>query len=130
MPRLCAVRGSTDSRRAVAAEFFAGIGLVRLGLESAGFNVVWSNAHRAGQARRGLGGTQSRTFWHFTRLLEEMGDKRPPVVAVENVVGLATSHGGADLVAAISALNRLGHSIDVLTLDAESLLAVADAKPK
>ncbi|HZU75442.1 MAG TPA: DNA cytosine methyltransferase, partial [Dehalococcoidia bacterium] len=26
-----------------AAEFFAGIGLARLGLESAGFRVVWAN---------------------------------------------------------------------------------------
>lgn len=130
-----------------AAEFFAGIGLVRLGLESAGFDVVWSNdiepakrdmyvghfqdpvgAHTfvlgdiadvrgadvpsnlalawasfpcidlslAGW-RRGLDGSHSSTFWHFTRILDEIGDGRPPVVVLENVVGMATSHEGRDL---------------------------------
>ena len=178
MPRLSSVPGGADSRRPVAAEFFAGIGLVRLGLESAGFDVVWSNdiepdkrdmyvGHFRDPAdrhvfalgdvsevtghqmpddlviawasfpctdlslagwRRGLGGTQSGTFWHFTRVIGEMGDRRPPVVALENVVGLATSHDGDDLGAAISELNRLGYSVDVLTLDARRF--VPQSRPR
>lgn len=164
--------------RPTAAEFFAGIGLVRLGLEAAGFEVVWSNdierdkhdmyvrhfrdpAHRhqfvlgdvgevaaaalpAGLSlawasfpctdlslagwRRGLDGRESATFWHFARILEEMGPARPPVVALENVVGLATSHGGEDLAAAIRELNRLGYSVDVLTLDARRF--VPQSRPR
>jgi DNA (cytosine-5)-methyltransferase 1 len=34
---------SSDTTLPRAAEFFAGIGLARIGLEKAGFNVVWSN---------------------------------------------------------------------------------------
>jgi DNA (cytosine-5)-methyltransferase 1 len=161
-----------------AAEFFAGIGLARLGMESAGFDVVWSNdiepAKRdmyaghfqdspvrhtfvlrdvaalspsdmpSGLAlawasfpcidlslagwRRGLDGSHSATFWQFARILEEMGKHRPGVVALENVVGLATSRGGEDLAAAIRELNRLGYSADVLTLDA--LRFVPQSRPR
>lgn len=170
--------GTEDSGgRPTVAEFFAGVGLARLGLEAAGFDVVWSNdfdrdkvamyaAHfgmkddheldprdigkvhgrdmPAGLSlawasfpcidlslagwRRGLDGTHSSTFWHFTRILEEMGDARPRVVVLENVVGLATSHGGADLSAAIAELNRLDYSVDVLTLDARRF--VAQSRPR
>ncbi|WP_245566061.1 DNA cytosine methyltransferase [Thermocrispum municipale] len=160
-----------------AAEFFAGIGLVRLGLEPAGFDVVWSNdIEPAKQAmyeghfadsehhkyvlgdiadisandlpsnlslawasfpcvdlslagwRRGLAGSHSSTFWHFTRILDEMGEDRPEVVALENVVGLATSHGGEDLAAAVRELNRLGYSADILTLDARRF--VPQSRPR
>lgn len=60
--------------------------------------------------RDGLGGRQSGTFWHFMRILEEMGDSRPPVAVLENVTGLASSHSGDDLTAAIRAFNSLGYS--------------------
>ena len=57
-----------------------------------------------------------------------MEDDRPSVVALENVVGLATSHGGEDLSAAIAELNRLGYSVDVLTLDARR--CVPQSRPR
>lgn len=166
----------TPTGTIAAAEFFAGIGLVRMGLETAGVDVVFANdieptkqqmyvQHFGEQAaehfrlgdigdvkgvhmpeldlawasfpctdlslagnRKGLKGDQSATFWHFTRILREMGEKRPAVVALENVVGLATSHGGADLVAAIRELNDLGYSVDVLTLDARRF--VPQSRPR
>ncbi|MFG2333388.1 DNA cytosine methyltransferase [Streptomyces sp. NPDC048604] len=154
------------------AEFFAGIGLARLGLEAAGLKVVWANdmstdkrdmyaGHFADEhdhyelcdikeiaedgnasglprdldlawasfpctdlslagGRKGLAGKHSGTFWDFTKILENLGKDRPSVVALENVNGFATSHGGADLRAAVQELNRLGYSVDVLTLDARS----------
>ncbi|MDL5486020.1 DNA cytosine methyltransferase [Microbacterium wangruii] len=154
-----------------ALEFFAGIGLARVGLERAGFDVAWSNdyepdkhamyaAHfRDGQehtyvvgdignvkaqdlpqdaalawasspctdlslagSRAGLAGKESNAFWLWTRLLRDMGDSRPPVVVLENVTGLATSHGGDDLRAAIRELNDLGYSVDLLSLDARRFL--------
>jgi len=164
-----------------AAEFFGGIGLARLGLESAGFDVVWTNeisrdkhlmyaGHFGGPAghigeppahagdpkthtfvlgdvadvtgadlpkplalswasspctdvslagdRAGLDGDESGTFWHWTRVLDEMGDDRPPVVVLENVEGLATSHSGEDIAAAVAELNQLGYSVDAVALDA------------
>lgn len=170
--------GSVTSIRAVKAkskpkfiEFFAGIGLARMGLERAGFVASWANdyelnkkqmysAHFGAEdghafalgdialvdasslptdaslawasspctdlslagARAGLAGKESGTFWHFIRLLRNLGECRPPAVVLENVTGLATSHGGDDLAAAISAFNELGYSVDVLALDARRFL--------
>lgn len=155
-----------------AAEFFAGVGLARLGLERAGFRVVWSNdieadkkamyvGHFADEegthhfelgdvgevagddmpgglslawasspctdlslagSRAGLSGAESGSFWNFTRVIEEMGPQRPPVITLENVVGLATSHGGDDLAAAIAEMNRLEYSVDVVTIDARRFI--------
>ncbi|MDR1264603.1 MAG: DNA cytosine methyltransferase [Propionibacteriaceae bacterium] len=154
-----------------ALEFFAGIGLARLGLEAAGFRVVWSNDHEPGKralyeshfgqsaehrfvlgdvrqvrgrdlpagsalawasspctdlslagGRAGLRGAESGAFWEYVRVLDELGDGRPPLAVLENVVGLATSHGCQDLAAAVKAFNRLGYSADVLVIDARRFL--------
>lgn len=158
------------------AEFFAGVGLARMGLERSGFQVVWANDLEAfkynmyaGQFSRdgshdfvlgdianvhgddmpdvdlawssfpctdlslagnraGLAGKHSSTFYQFTRVLEEMGERRPEVVALENVTALANSHGGEDLAAAVRELNRLGYSVDVLTLDARRF--VPQSRPR
>lgn len=153
--------------RPKAIEFFAGIGLARMGLEASGFRVTWANDYASDKramydaqfgstpdhsfslgdigkveasslpqdaalawasspctdlslagGRAGLAGRQSGTFWHFIRLLRELGDRRPEAVVLENVTGLATSHGGDDLTAAIRAFNELGYSIDPLVIDA------------
>lgn len=166
------LRGSADAPK--VAEFFAGIGLARIGLESVGASVEWANdfdpnktllytsrfggdhyveqdiatvtgddipdvdlawssfpctdLSLAGQ-RRGLNdGKHSSTFWKFTRIMEEMGDRRPAVIVLENVVGFATSHGGDDMAQAIKELNRLGYSVDVLTLDARRF--VPQSRPR
>ncbi|WAP51450.1 DNA (cytosine-5-)-methyltransferase [Arthrobacter sp. ATA002] len=147
-----------------AAEFFAGIGLARAGLEPAGFKIVWANDFEPAKKemyegnfgtdhdfalgdvaevsganlpedldfawasfpctdlslagdRRGLAGKESGTFFHFTRIMAELGDNKPRVVALENVNGLATSHGGDDMAALVRELNALGYSVDVLALD-------------
>lgn len=147
------------------AEFFAGIGLVRAGLEQAGFDIVWANDYEAAKKemyegnfgvedhefvlgdvagiraadmpenlslawasfpctdlslagdRKGLAGKQSGTFWEFSRIIRELGDGKPKTIALENVNGLATSHGGDDLAALVKELNDLGYSVDVLSLD-------------
>ena len=129
-----------------AAEFFAGIGLVRMALQRVGVDVVWANdiepikervyTENFGNAdfrlgdirqlegsdlpdvdvatasfpctdlslagwRRGLAGSGSGMFWEFARVLQEMGARRPQAILLENVPGFATSHGGADLRAAV-----------------------------
>ncbi|MGB3303770.1 MAG: DNA cytosine methyltransferase [Gordonia sp. (in: high G+C Gram-positive bacteria)] len=162
-----------------ALEFFAGIGLARLGLEDAGITVSWANdieadkksmyeghfgadptdAHfhlgdlgnvhadqvPSGAAiawasspctdlslagnRTGIHGKASGAFWEFTRVLGEFapGD-RPRVAVLENVVGLATSHGGEDIAAAIREFNMLGYSADVLMIDARRF--VPQSRPR
>ena len=72
--------------------------------------------------RRGLDGEQSGTFWHLIRILKEMGDALPEVAVLENVTGLASSHSGDDLTAAIRAFNSLGYSVDALSIDARRFL--------
>ncbi|MBH0054504.1 DNA cytosine methyltransferase [Salinibacterium sp. SWN139] len=168
---------SIDASRPRALEFFAGIGLARMGLESAGFRVAWANDYEPDKKamydaqfgesdaqhfalgdvgkvvvddlprdvslawasspctdlslagnRAGLAGAQSGTFWHFIRLLDELKDDRPEVVVLENVIGLATSHGGDDLAAAIRAFNNLGYSVDVLSIDARRF--VPQSRPR
>ncbi len=146
------------------AEFFAGIGLMRMGLERGdpAWSCVFANdldpakrAIYAGQfgddidatdvheltadavppvdlatgsfpctdlslagARRGLRSGQSSAFWGFRRILDDMGDRRPRAVLLENVVGLINSHDGADLHDLLRAMNELGYRVDPLVLDA------------
>jgi DNA (cytosine-5)-methyltransferase 1 len=68
--------------------------------------------------RRGLDAGQSSAFWGWTRLLGSLGERRPPLVLVENVVGLLSSHGGADFTALVGELNHLGYAVDAMMVDA------------
>lgn len=168
---------SLSAARPQVLEFFAGIGLARMGLESSGFHVAWANDYEPDKKamyeaqfgevdaqhfslgdiskvkvddlprnislawasspctdlslagnRAGFAGVQSSTFWHFVRLLDELRGDRPEAIVLENVVGLATSHGGDDLTAAIRAFNRLGYSVDVLSIDARRF--VPQSRPR
>jgi DNA (cytosine-5)-methyltransferase 1 len=166
---------SIDAARPKALEFFAGIGLARMGLEAGGFRVAWANDYEPAKkamyeaqfgtsdhfalgdigelnsldlpqdaaiawasspctdlslagGRAGLAGVHSGTFWHFIRLLRDLGPNKPPVAVLENVTGLATSHGGDDLTAAVRAFNDLGYSVDVLSIDARRF--VPQSRPR
>ena len=147
-----------------AAEFFAGIGLMRLGLERAGWQVSFANdidpkkaeiyqahfgkedhfvlddIHRLDPTdvpcvtlatasfpctdlslaggREGLAGLHSGALWGFTDLLAGLGDRRPPLVLLENVVGFLTSQGGEDFHEAMLRLNSLGYAVDAFIVDA------------
>lgn len=148
-----------------AAEFFAGIGLMRLGLDKEGWTTAWANdidekkweMYRANfnegasefvvgdvhevhgkdmpdielatasfpcndlslaGSRNGLAGTHSSAFWGFINVLETMGERRPPLVLLENVAGFLTSHDGKDFHDALKALNRLGYTVDAFMIDA------------
>jgi DNA (cytosine-5)-methyltransferase 1 len=67
-------------------------------------------------------------FWEFARVLEEMGDRRPPVTLLENVPSFATSHQGEDLRAAVEKLNRLGYVCDLFVVNASHF--VAQSRPR
>ena len=163
-----APKASCANQQPCVAEFFAGIGLARIGLEAAGFKVSWSNDYEpkkeamyhgqftdernehtfvlgdigrvfgtelppnlslawasfpctdlslAGKGK-GIRDGESRTFWDFARILHEMNTSAPEVVCLENVPGMASSHGGNDMRAAVRAMNDLGYSVDILSLDA------------
>lgn len=96
-------------------------------------DVAWSSSpctdlSLAGK-RVGLrGGRESSAFFGFTRTIREMGDRAPEVLVLENVVGLASSHGGEDLLAAAREFNDLGYAVDVVTLDARRF--VPQSRPR
>lgn len=147
-------------------EFFAGIGLMRLGLERAGWRIAYANDIEADKrdmynthfgdadqhfhlgdvhkidaatlptatlatasfpcndlslagARAGLQGINSSAYWGFTRAIENMGDRRPPIILLENVAGFLSSHGGTDFATALLELNRLGYVVDAFLINAE-----------
>lgn len=73
-------------------------------------------------AMKGLAGEHSGAFWGFTRLLREMGERRPPVILLENVAGWLTSHRGRNFRDSLLALNELGYACDAFILDASSFV--------
>jgi len=57
-------------------------------------------------------------FWELIRILEEMEDRQPPLILLENVPGFLSSNGGKDFQCAIRAFNELGYNCDAFMLDA------------
>jgi len=75
-------------------------------------------------ARAGLQGGRSSAFFGFWRLMETLDAARraPRLIVIENVVGLLTSHGGADFAALGAALVTRGYRFGALEIDAASVL--------
>ncbi len=68
--------------------------------------------------REGLEGKNSSAFWGFITILKHMGQRRPPLVLIENVPGFLSSRGGRDFEDAMFALNDLDYAVDPFILDA------------
>lgn len=145
------------------AEFFAGIGLVRLALEPCGFQAVFANDidpdkfaiygdnfpssdFRLGDihaidadeipdadlftasfpctdlsiagAMNGINSGESSAFWGFIELLRGLGQRKPRLILLENVLGFLMSREGNDLRDALSALNALDYAVDVFAVNA------------
>lgn len=79
-------------------------------------------------ARAGLAGQQSSALWPFLEVLHKIEQMRPPLVLLENVPGFLTSHKGADFKSALTALNRLGYSVDAVIIDASHF--VPQSRPR
>lgn len=79
---------------------------------------------------KGLAGDRSGVFWAFWKLMQKLGKegRRPPILALENVSGLITSHGGQDLTNLISALSAEGYRVGAVALD--GALFVAQSRPR
>ncbi|QBX37065.1 DNA cytosine methyltransferase [Brevundimonas sp. S30B] len=70
--------------------------------------------------RGGLKSERSGAFWGFWRLVQQLqADGRSPrAVVLENVSGLLTSSGGADLAAVCKAMAEAGYRVGALEMDA------------
>ncbi|MBX7058340.1 MAG: DNA (cytosine-5-)-methyltransferase [Leptospirales bacterium] len=73
---------------------------------------------------RGLAGERSGVFFHFWRLIKELrrGQRAPGLIAIENVIGLASRREGADLLALLDLLAAEDYWIGALALDAAHFL--------
>ena len=71
-------------------------------------------------ARAGLTGGRSSAFFGFWWLMQALAgqDRAPRIVAIENVSGLFTSHGGRDFEAVCAALAGAGYRFGALEIDA------------
>lgn len=69
--------------------------------------------------RRGLAGEHSSSLFGFLQVIEQLGDRRPRAVLLENVPGFLTSHDGADFETAIHELAGLGYWVDSFVIDAQ-----------
>lgn len=78
--------------------------------------------------RAGLSGAASSAFWLFIKSLSAMKEKKPTVIAIENVAAFATSRSGRDIASAIRSLNGLGYSVDALLIDAKNF--VPQSRPR
>lgn len=74
--------------------------------------------------RAGLAGGRSSAFFGFWRLVEALGaeGRAPGVLVIENVSGLLSSNGGADVTALAQALADQGYSFGALEIDAADFL--------
>jgi DNA (cytosine-5)-methyltransferase 1 len=70
--------------------------------------------------RAGLKGERSGTFWAFRDLMHELreAERQPRIIALENVCGAITSHGGKDFEAIIKALAGEGYRVGAMIIDA------------
>jgi DNA (cytosine-5)-methyltransferase 1 len=72
----------------------------------------------------GLNGERSGTFRPFWRLVKRLvSDGRgPTVIALENVVGTLTSHGGSDFAAIVAGFAGIDYKVGALVIDAVRFL--------
>lgn len=81
-------------------------------------------------ARAGLAGGKSSAFFGFWTLMKAMSaeGRAPPVIVIENVVGLLTSHHGDDFNALCGALSEEGYRFGAVEIDAAAF--VPQSRPR
>jgi len=78
----------------------------------------------------GLKGDRSGTFWPFWHLMKQLIDdgRAPRIIALENVCGALTSHGGKDFAAICSALAQAGYAFGAMVIDASFFVPQSRAR--
>lgn len=72
----------------------------------------------AGNMKGLSNGSRSALYWEWIRVLDEMGERRPPVLCLENVVGFLVADDGAQFRNAYKALRKRGYRAGALVIDA------------
>lgn len=68
--------------------------------------------------RRGLNAPRSGAFWGFWNVVEKLGPRAPRTLAIENVAGLLSSHGGRDFSTLVTQLADAGYRVGAMVIDA------------
>lgn len=76
----------------------------------------------------GIHSERSGLVWQWLRVLDEMGERAPLVVCLENVVGLVSSRGGDDYRALHNALASRGYRAGAVLVNAERF--VPQSRPR
>ncbi len=68
----------------------------------------------------GLDGARSAAFWGYWKLISQLTaeGRKPPIVALENVCGALTSHGGKDFETLVTTLGKGGYRVGAMVIDA------------
>jgi DNA (cytosine-5)-methyltransferase 1 len=156
-----------------AIEFFAGMGLMRAGLESVGIKTIFANDIDKTKAKlyvdnwgreelhvgdiralhgsdipdanlvtasfpctdtslaghyKGLNGAQSSLVLDFLRILDEMGDRAPRTLMIENVMGFLTANHGRDWETVVCGIQKLGYEAAHIIVDASAFVPQSRAR--
>lgn len=156
-----------------AIEFFAGMGLMRAGLERVGIKTVFANDIDKTKAKlyadnwgldelhvgdiralhgddipnadlvtasfpctdmslagkyRGLNGAQSSLVLDFLRILDEMGERAPHTLMIENVMGFLTANGGRDWETVVDGIHKLGYQSAHIIVNASAFVPQSRAR--
>jgi DNA (cytosine-5)-methyltransferase 1 len=78
----------------------------------------------------GLEGARSGAFWPFWGHMQALrrSGRAPRLIALENVTGALSTHGGRDFAAIVEALQALGYDVGALVIDAA--LFVPQSRPR
>lgn len=68
--------------------------------------------------RQGFQGAESGALFGFLQVVEQLAERRPRMLLLENVTGFLTARDGHDFAAAASHLDQLDYLLDALVLDA------------
>ena len=156
-----------------AIEFFAGMGLMRAGLECVGIRTVFANDIDETKAKlysdnwgreglhvgdiraltgddipdaelvtasfpctdmslagkyKGLNGTQSGLVLDFLRILEDMEERAPRTLMIENVMGFLTANGGRDWETVVCGIHNLGYQTSHIVVNASAFVPQSRAR--
>ncbi len=77
---------------------------------------------------KGLNGAQSGLVMDFLRILNEMGERAPQTLMIENVMGFLTANGGKDWEKVVGGIRELGYDTAHIIVNAKAFVPQSRAR--
>lgn len=77
---------------------------------------------------KGLNGAQSSLVLDFLRILDEMGERSPRTLMIENVMGFLTANGGQDWETVVAGIHKLGYQTAHIIVNANAFVPQSRAR--